>query len=175
MKRFTPVRTGSRRFCVWQSWRRPVHPRSHGEQTSKTPKDGARTGSPPFARGAVDVVILGHGRLRFTPVRTGSRGATQRAANTHPVHPRSHGEQARRERIADNAHGSPPFARGAARPQAPQVGTVRFTPVRTGSRSDRVTRTRGCSVHPRSHGEQWSGNSPSCRSLGSPPFARGAG
>ena len=174
-QRFTPVRTGSRDGLRGMRTVLAVHPRAYGEQHRVCAGGEVVRGSPPCVRGAVDDHFPNLPGLRFTPVRTGSRGDAAPRTQRSPVHPRAYGEQVDVARDPHQHVGSPPCVRGAVSIHFKPLRAPRFTPVRTGSRINQIARALDMPVHPRAYGEQDKRAEHHQRLAGSPPCVRGAG
>ena len=132
----------------------PVHPRAYGEQAKQIANAIANGGSPPCVRGAACCPCRSQDRVRFTPVRTGSRVQRRRQSHLLPVHPRAYGEQGRDEHDLTTLD--------------------RFTPVRTGSSRPSDSELVSTAVHPRAYGEQVGIDLDRVGDGGSPPCVRGA-
>ncbi len=153
VRRFTPARAGttSRRSCG--SAPRPVHPRSRGDHGSNsTPAHGTR-GSPPLARGPLDLDHAAGFVGRFTPARAGTTVSLTLYLSTFTVHPRSRGDHITPQPAFQRKFGSPPLARGPQWRREVRLPAARFTPARAGTTSDAAPPATVWPVHPRSRGD----------------------
>ncbi len=194
-RRITPARAGSTRLPFRTRPRRPDHPRSRGEHTTRRPPapwpeaDHPRSrgehmaaradrvnggGSPPLARGAQrDPTIRFHVH-RITPARAGSTQCPSGSPDSFPDHPRSRGEHGPQGLQHRGQQGSPPLARGAPPGFRHLVLVLRITPARAGSTPCRAGPWPPSSDHPRSRGEHIHMLARTSAPAGSPPLARGA-
>ena len=114
-RRFIPARAGNSCECWTQSLTRPVHPRSCGEQSNavRSSTDGA--GSSPLVRGTDRKGGRMNHRFRFIPARAGNRRQVVNVRSHPAVHPRSCGEQHRKQVPIGFNVGSSPLVRGTVR------------------------------------------------------------
>ncbi len=150
------------------------HPRVRGEQSLRRDSPGRQRGSPPRARGAVQVGDPVPVLRRITPACAGSRPCRADSGQRRPDHPRVRGEQCWPPTRTRAPPGSPPRARGAVLAAHPDARSARITPACAGSRVHPEALRGDGLDHPRVRGEQ----SPTCHArspaCGSPPRARGA-
>ncbi len=145
-----------------------------GEQIATLPAVIASGGSPPRARGAVDLLNLTERLRRITPACAGSSHAHGAGACHDMDHPRVRGEQLTKAREKDRRQGSPPRARGAERCQDALGVQDGITPACAGSSSTNKSSNPWKRDHLRVRGEQQPLHLLRVLQEGSPPRARGA-
>ncbi len=88
----TPARAGSTAYVLSEKYGAPDHPRSRGEHPPGPASQAWAPGSPPLARGALQLRRPDRPPARITPARAGSTRGALRRADSRPDHPRSRGE-----------------------------------------------------------------------------------
>ena len=83
-----------------------------GEDTNVELMNTYDVGSPPHARGRLDVVALAAAFNRITPACAGKTSTTRKLERRYWDHPRMRGEDNWAKRVFDTSRGSPPHARG---------------------------------------------------------------
>ena len=171
--RFTPARAGTTTSSGEPSSGLPVHPRTRGDDSSRSALATPGLGSPPHARGRRSAFRRQGRCLRFTPARAGTTRPRACSSAEISVHPRTRGDDGNMSGAATSQAGSPPHARGGRRwPAAPQMSR-RFTPARAGTTVRHGLGSAVPPVHPRTRGDDAPFASGNERSHGSPPHARG--
>ena len=130
-------------------------------------------GSSPRTRGTHPVSRAIRYRDRFIPAYTGNSGGYEGRRRARPVHPRVHGELRPSAWTGRPRAGSSPRTRGTPSPRRATSVTCRFIPAYTGNSLPPGTRGTSRSVHPRVHGELWTGHAQVVKGLGSSPRTRG--
>ena len=130
--------------------KKPVHPRTGGEQFKITLGEASKSGSSPHGRGTAAVLVYPAQSTRFIPARAGNRTSWILSWMSLTVHPRTGGEQRRDSRGTNPGCGSSPHGRGTVDYQA-------------------------SAVHPRTGGEQIPVVCSPINSFGSSPHGRGTG
>ena len=171
--RITPACAGKRSRGLDRPARRRDHPRVRGE---KYDCDGActiREGSPPRARGKVAVALRVDQHRGITPACAGKRPARCPRRLRCGDHPRVRGEKSRAEAVKNLKKGSPPRARGKARPAAASRPRSGITPACAGKSKFAFRRKFSFRDHPRVRGEKVDVRPLRQNEEGSPPRARG--
>ena len=91
--RITPACAGRRQIKVINHRIAEDHPRVRGEKATCSPRPLAPLGSPPRARGEVDIELLGLLAVRITPACAGRSPKLSRAGQKELDHPRVRGEK----------------------------------------------------------------------------------
>ena len=150
-----------------------AHPRSRGENWVIRSPCIPRAGSSPLTRGKLhEAVNLGAIR-RLIPAHAGKTPDQCSHAARQPAHPRSRGENPRMNLSPGLATGSSPLTRGKPEDELVAGLSDRLIPAHAGKtdRADLFWELRG--AHPRSRGENLSGD-PRCNFVqGSSPLTRG--
>ena len=173
--RFIPARAGNRLKELPYLQNLPVHPRSCGEQVTRTPIIYWRNGSSPLVRGTALKIYTYSVCIRFIPARAGNRRWWRHTRRKIPVHPRSCGEQNELLEALCLIRGSSPLVRGTDKAATWNKVKARFIPARAGNRVSRSCSGVVVPVHPRSCGEQGYSNMAQNRDIGSSPLVRGTG
>ena len=171
--RFIPAYTGNIQYRGRQHDTRSVHPRIHGEHPSSLSHNNNPGGSSPHTRGTLGDVARKPNHDRFIPAYTGNIRKSGWKYPNRTVHPRIHGEHPREGISGGLCNGSSPHTRGTLVPPPHRCPSVRFIPAYTGNMNiSRFSSLTG-SVHPRIHGEHYTGNITTLSSAGSSPHTRG--
>ncbi len=134
--------------------KRPVYPRSRGEQISVSMASDSCNGLSPLARGTEKQPPPSQFASRFIPARAGNRPSPATTRRRTPVYPRSRGEQRGTNTPSTIFDGLSPLARGTVRNSAKSKKSQRFIPARAGNSIRSQTIKKAGAVYPRSRGEQ---------------------
>ena len=131
----------------------PAHPRSRGENTSRTLSRSSGPGSSPLTRGK-------HSRRRaqlfdrgLIPAHAGKTFGGSLSSLPMTAHPRSRGENTRRADPGTTFIGSSPLTRGKPARDDDRFPEGRLIPAHAGKTSSRWCLSLSCPAHPRSRGE----------------------
>ena len=172
--RITPACAGSTTPPMERTRSSRDHPRLRGEHAVQAAILALRFGSPPPARGALDLaagVVVGP---RITPACAGSTLASTFGALGDSDHPRLRGEHDYITGRVNTDDGSPPPARGALTVTYSGGEIPGITPACAGSTPLSPPRRPSTKDHPRLRGEHALVPVTTARYCGSPPPARGA-
>ena len=133
------------------------HPRVRGEKFIKRSLNRILHGSPPRARGEVQIIPKDKQRIRITPACAGRRTTGRLDRYTLQDHPRVRGEKAFPAGCLQDFRGSPPRARGEAKIRRKQNNAYRITPACAGRSSPSMRYSRATRDHPRVRGEKHCG------------------
>ena len=89
-----------------------AHPRSRGENASRSRKRRQPHGSSPLTRGKLEMRLLGRRGLGLIPAHAGKTRGLGTTLNADRAHPRSRGENPMSDRRVGQAAGSSPLTRG---------------------------------------------------------------
>ena len=150
-----------------------AHPRSRGENDYTTPSTVALSGSSPLTRGKQVGKLFDARPRRLIPAHAGKTSLEEHGDKVHAAHPRSRGENRRREGGLTVSDGSSPLTRG--KPDLREVGgtLARLIPAHAGKTATCTSWTTRNTAHPRSRGENRSGGMPRAAASGSSPLTRG--
>ena len=132
--RITPACAGNSYFFSAPLKRRGDHPRLRGEQSLKPWRYRTRQGSPPLARGTVDIFGTAQVGTGITPACAGNSGLYLAPRPVLRDHPRLRGEQSTDIYRNTVKQGSPPLARGTAEHMHATPGNCGITPACAGNR-----------------------------------------
>ena len=144
-----------------------------GEYSLNVTKWQQIRGSPPLARGVLRAISEKHFHNRITPACAGSTYNSHCINIHHEDHPRLRGEYKSPLKVASNAGGSPPLARGVRRATSFFNARIRITPACAGSTQRSPQTGIRKRDHPRLRGEYIVLGGCKLTSIGSPPLARG--
>ena len=130
-------------------------------------------GSPPLARGILDLAVLNKAEVGITPACAGNTVSMLSICTTSRDHPRLRGEYLRRCGPGTMVSGSPPLARGILCPEPSVVCMAGITPACAGNTSCMRLQSKPHRDHPRLRGEYFTNPNNRIAPLGSPPLARG--
>jgi len=133
-------------------------PARAGNRGSTGAEFGARSGSSPHVRGTVYGIAPWFFDTRFIPARAGNSSSAFAFITRGSVHPRTCGEQFITTWHGLAQGGSSPHVRGTDPHAGPYRHVGRFIPARAGNRTCGQVSQKGLAVHPRTCGEQKSGN-----------------
>ena len=152
---------------------REAHPRSRGENNSRTFVSRSGTGSSPLTRGKPSAPVLGWDSGRLIPAHAGKTGDRGKRTVIARAHPRSRGENTVIEYLSCNPGGSSPLTRGKPRVEAREVKRGRLIPAHAGKTRTPRSAPSLATAHPRSRGENWQSHQGRIPSQGSSPLTRG--
>ena len=144
-----------------------------GEQTCARGDFHRHLGSPPLARGTVQLLPWCLQASGITPACAGNSNVGRRGTGPRRDHPRLRGEQLRRTHLSMSTRGSPPLARGTDAKITSGSKSHGITPACAGNSNARRGKDASAQDHPRLRGEQPFFCRGFGRGLGSPPLARG--
>ena len=133
----TPACAGKSQAAARQASGFRDHPRMRGEKGQKALFRVANTGSPPHARGKVQVRAEDGDRRRITPACAGKSTIVTELAPSVRDHPRVRGEKLPSPSASISTAGSPPRARGKDLPDALAACGAGITPACAGKRAGR--------------------------------------
>ena len=171
--RFTPAHAGKtdRRLNHCQAV--SVHPRTRGEDEKGGFHAVAASGSPPHTRGRPEQPLPERPLHRFTPAHAGKTCSFNGWSTGMAVHPRTRGEDVAALRVFASAPGSPPHTRGRHGLTINSLPLLCFTPAHAGKTLFNFLFAGGQFLHPRTRGEDTSGQGSNLRHPTSPPHTRG--
>ena len=172
-RRLIPAHAGKTRWWSGATRTWPAHPRSRGENTSRSEQSQNEHGSSPLTRGKRPHDLAGGSMSRLIPAHAGKTCPRTRRAWAGPAHPRSRGENVCVGADRFNRAGSSPLTRGKRRLASVLAARGRLIPAHAGKtrRSTMPRAPRG--AHPRSRGENRTTRRGLSPSLGSSPLTRG--
>ena len=150
-----------------------AHPRSRGENTSRSRRGGSSLGSSPLARGKLALPLEVERRARLIPARAGKTRLSSLSGLPVAAHPRSRGENRRGASPRSFIAGSSPLARGKHARATVKSSPTRLIPARAGKTRGRSKTPSRKPAHPRSRGENGPGRVGAAGGRGSSPLARG--
>ena len=128
----TPACAGKTIMSISKRSMRRDHPRMRGEDPSEAQMGDVVSGSPPHARGRLEVPARGRRVCRITPACAGKTRGDDVPHAVPPDHPRMRGEDSEPTRAIPPPKGSPPHARGRPRRRIRGVQKSRITPACAG-------------------------------------------
>ena len=149
------------------------HPRTCGEQSIICNIIHSKIGSPPHMRGTVNKKNFGERFEGITPAHAGNSLFPRPGGMPSWDHPRTCGEQNALISLYKRSQGSPPHMRGTGKQGEFSKLNVRITPAHAGNSYLQGCRQHKAQDHPRTCGEQRSGNEYKTVPVGSPPHMRG--
>ena len=173
LTRLIPAHAGKTRNVMLRSMRPPAHPRSRGENTRKQQDAVAEIGSSPLTRGKRRCLERSGPRRRLIPAHAGKTMKPRRTSSRITAHPRSRGENTRKQQDAVAEIGSSPLTRGKLSGWIGVMVPVGLIPAHAGKTVECAR--NGCvrEAHPRSRGENWSLTDFGILTSGSSPLTRG--
>ena len=130
--RITPAHAGKTAFLSAVHWPASDHPRTCGENRLISASSPALSGSPPHMRGKRDKFKQYVGSLRITPAHAGKTSQVHRWHSRRPDHPRTCGENIKKEDLMRQVDGSPPHMRGKLFALPSLIECPRITPAHAG-------------------------------------------
>ena len=152
---------------------RPAHPRSRGENHPLRLVPGRYHGSSPLTRGKPLEICGATVRIRLIPAHAGKTRGTGHYRPAPAAHPRSRGENKRRQCPAYPLGGSSPLTRGKPSSLTLRPRTPRLIPAHAGKTRSAPPTPCETRAHPRSRGENLSLDSHRIVGDGSSPLTRG--
>ena len=168
-----PAHAGKTRPTRYSRTRRGAHPRSRGENGTRSDLAYVTEGSSPLTRGKLEETGADLAQTGLIPAHAGKTMTTFSIRRISSAHPRSRGENITARGGRARRWGSSPLTRGKrVRPRARQT-LGRLIPAHAGK--TRLSSSSSCHgrAHPRSRGENLIGYSVTQRHLGSSPLTRG--
>ncbi len=157
--RITPACAGKTARNRQRRCESPDHPRMRGEDRPEQYVTQLSRGSPPHARGRLD---LGFGEFNFHRITPACAGKTYRRLSgriSRTDHPRMRGEDLKLPRLLTSQFGSPPHARGRLKFELQSYDPMRITPACAGKTDATLASRTQMSDHPRMRGEDASATS----------------
>ena len=151
--RLTPACAGKTKPLGPHRWFMRAHPRLRGEDAADLSVQRRRVGSPPLARGRLDLSFDALIGLRLTPACAGKTPFPEAPGNLSTAHPRLRGEDKEVLATAAIVPGSPPLARGRLTQIAKEGNKMGLTPACAGKTMRRGDCSRDPGAHPRLRGE----------------------
>ena len=149
----TPACAGKTGPARWDPDRTGDHPRMRGEDYVDCSALASEEGSPPHARGRLQVATGFDSVSRITPACAGKTPRSPTHERTSPDHPRMRGEDKADPCEIEVAHGSPPHARGRQRRSLPTWTGRGITPACAGKTRKTAHASNSRTDHPRMRGE----------------------
>ena len=168
-----PAHAGKTPSVVAPVLARRAHPRSRGENESRSRAGLMTRGSSPLMRGTLLGSLLRLGRHGLIPAHTGKTRACRAEPTSTRAHPRSRGENAvvSLEQLAPA--GSSPLTRGKRLRTAARDGVQGLIPTHAGKTLPSLSVLALVRAHPRSRGENLSALIDGSGQRGSSPLTRG--
>ena len=156
-----------------RSSHRRAHPRSRGENPPASLPGSGMGGSSPLTRGKPAGTLASELRRRLIPAHAGKTMSAWVGAYSDGAHPRSRGENVRRDERGGIVSGSSPLTRGK-RGFVDEGSRLRgLIPAHAGKTGDCRAYPACSTAHPRSRGENASLDAHSSEPTGSSPLTRG--
>ena len=171
--RLIPAHAGKTRSAPTYSAPTTAHPRSRGENTVGGFDVDVTAGSSPLTRGKQVGVVPGGAEVGLIPAHAGKTRHSRRPLQPIGAHPRSRGENLARLTAIENAAGSSPLTRGKHGLDDGHAPPVRLIPAHAGKTRAASVHLRIAWAHPRSRGENLSGQESVYFFEGSSPLTRG--
>ena len=172
-RRITPACAGKTVGCQRSRCYPRDHPRMRGEDCTFPRTFVYQSGSPPHARGRLNLEsspCIGAG---ITPACAGKTVWSIVLRVMYPDHPRMRGEDPKYQLPHGEGSGSPPHARGRPAPGQQRANLARITPACAGKTSPSTWTCSRRPDHPRMRGEDTPLRELARAATGSPPHARG--
>ena len=168
-----PAHAGKTTGRWYRSTCSTAHPRSRGENASRSRKRRRSCGSSPLTRGKPLAFAGALAPLRLIPAHAGKTPRQKRSPRVARAHPRSRGENPDSCKPGASVPGSSPLTRGKHSVSLSGCKIERLIPAHAGKtkRSDHTD--PGPSAHPRSRGENLRCAIWSDQGIGSSPLTRG--
>ena len=151
--RLIPAHAGKTLRAAREPRRHWAHPRSRGENPSRTSHSAPSGGSSPLTRGKLGLCPDGEGRLGLIPAHAGKTPPPMLRSCRPGAHPRSRGENTSVSPKSETALGSSPLTRGKLVTAVVEVIVQRLIPAHAGKTSRQVVENDDVGAHPRSRGE----------------------
>ena len=150
-----------------------AHPRSRGENPGREGEVPPFAGSSPLTRGKPGRRQASVIRAGLIPAHAGKTTTPLPRSRSWWAHPRSRGENPGREGEVPPFAGSSPLTRGKLSDALEHLAVCGLIPAHAGKTSRRSRARRPCRAHPRSRGENLSGEAAPTWTCGSSPLTRG--
>ena len=144
-----------------------------GEKAPVNSRECIHAGSPPHARGKVNLHVHAGLRVGITPACAGKRTDLPAARTARRDHPRMRGEKKEGTLGEFSLSGSPPHARGKDSRRDRLLVPIGITPACAGKSHNVHNMVHYHWDHPRMRGEKGNYSQSLNHGLGSPPHARG--
>ena len=171
--RLIPAHAGKTSRCEQPRPTPGAHPRSRGENFQAELEMIQERGSSPLTRGKLETRPQRGLQARLIPAHAGKTTASPGANAARPAHPRSRGENAHFVRSVVRACGSSPLTRGKRINWQTLQRLVRLIPAHAGKTASTPRAGPSPAAHPRSRGENSSGQGYTTGEAGSSPLTRG--
>ena len=171
--RLIPAHAGKTPRPLFRGLVSPAHPRSRGENVSRTVDGIGTAGSSPLTRGKPATVTAMAGALGLIPAHAGKTSDRDGHGRGARAHPRSRGENQGFVRLGDLVAGSSPLTRGKHEAADDEAARVRLIPAHAGKTLRSQSKPDMPGAHPRSRGENHGAGQEPMRSYGSSPLTRG--
>ena len=172
-RRLIPAHAGKTPSPRLRRERPGAHPRSRGENYRRKPFFLADDGSSPLTRGKQVGKLFDARPRRLIPAHAGKTSLEEHGDKVHAAHPRSRGENRRREGGLTVSDGSSPLTRGKLPVGKTCAFCTRLIPAHAGKTLMGLSVVSRARAHPRSRGENRSGGMPRAAASGSSPLTRG--
>ena len=168
-----PAHAGKTFSARRQSPATGAHPRSRGENTSRTVMTAALPGSSPLTRGKHGHRLQHQNPGGLIPAHAGKTSYTLTTSPSAMAHPRSRGENCEDITTSRATTGSSPLTRGKRCLGVSGAGQRGLIPAHAGKTTTCTCLTRSPTAHPRSRGENEVLNTRPRHHAGSSPLTRG--
>ena len=168
-----PAHAGKTEAAPTWSCSARAHPRSRGENSTRTATRLLLSGSSPLTRGKRTRPAAAHTRTGLIPAHAGKTLEQFVGHFAHEAHPRSRGENVRPKPASAYLVGSSPLTRGKRVTGCNKLVTRGLIPAHAGKTAGPTKPPKTASAHPRSRGENRPWTARWARSWGSSPLTRG--
>ena len=168
-----PAHAGKTVGCLAPSRTSGAHPRSRGENSSRSSIHWIEAGSSPLTRGKHRVPPRVRRRRRLIPAHAGKTSTDSTHSVLSSAHPRSRGENCGLIPGFSAVLGSSPLTRGKPGVSGDGHWFVRLIPAHAGKTVDVAVSFSGSPAHPRSRGENSERSGSQSFFGGSSPLTRG--
>ena len=151
--RLIPAHAGKTPSPESRAVRCPAHPRSRGENLSRSSAEPRGPGSSPLTRGKHRDAHPRRRQIRLIPAHAGKTPGRSHPPRPPGAHPRSRGENHPPSSTRANTPGSSPLTRGKLTHCGCLSSRVGLIPAHAGKTWVACAYDRGTSAHPRSRGE----------------------
>ena len=148
-----PAHAGKTRSRICSESAPAAHPRSRGENISRSKLDTSLIGSSPLTRGKHRRRRPDSAARRLIPAHAGKTYQAHATALQAGAHPRSRGENEMSAQVSAVAAGSSPLTRGKRPPGSPRPQLPRLIPAHAGKTVQQRRGGKFGGAHPRSRGE----------------------
>ena len=148
-----PAHAGKTRSRICSESAPAAHPRSRGENISRSKLDTSLIGSSPLTRGKRPPGSPRPQLPRLIPAHAGKTVQQRRGGKFGGAHPRSRGENLPGTRNSPPSRGSSPLTRGKRPPGSPRPQLPRLIPAHAGKTVQQRRGGKFGGAHPRSRGE----------------------